>query len=70
VRGTARLDEAAGACHAALKEYTLELAPLSWTAANGNQGIVLARLAERQYDGPMAACSGAINQYISNSTFS
>ena len=46
--GTARLEQAVAAYHAALEEYTRERTPLDWAMTEGNLGSALAALGERE----------------------
>jgi hypothetical protein len=45
--GTARLEEAVAAYHAALAELTRDRVPLEWATSTGNQGVALMLIAER-----------------------
>ena len=57
--GTARLQEAVAAYHAALEERTRERVPLNWAMSFGNQGVAMMRLAERTKDAAMAKAAVA-----------
>jgi tetratricopeptide (TPR) repeat protein len=52
--GTARLEEAVAAYHAALEEWTRERVPLQWAVSTGAEGVALTIIAERTADPAMA----------------
>src|SRR5262249_55200911 len=66
--GTARLEEAVVAYHAALEERSQKWLPLDWAATRNNLGIALSTLGERR-DGTqrleeaVTACHAALTEY-------
>jgi tetratricopeptide (TPR) repeat protein len=67
-RGTARLEEAVEAFHAALEDRTQQRAPLKWAMTQLNLGTALARLGEREsgtqrFEEAAASFRAALKEY-------